>query len=404
MPKYRKFLPNQYLYAGASNKGTELFDFTMNNIMEGFYDSAMGTTTDGAFKAICLSGIRTEKNDGTGADPADGKKVGEYMNIVVRPLTSFGDIIPDPLQYSDALSINQSISLHSGYFTARSDFTWKDHSPIKFGQIINCYFEDGSITQSNFVGLRFSEPHSVELNTDYVKLSAIKGIESAAGAFTTASPFLLGEDPSSGDLQVDNIMKKWANDLSPAGMAIGGTGMDTLHLKLLTESQLNFWKGRKEKGTGPEYQTLLAYWAKIGMAPPSWTYNGTPWSAAFISWILMSERLVGANFPGAASHMKYTENIINNKGPGWQAYSLTKGKAFINVGDVLIKPRGSGKPKDDPYWYSHGDLVYKIENGVAFLAGGNVGNTAKIAAKIKLDSEGRANKTGKYIVILKKVQ
>jgi hypothetical protein len=109
------------------------------------------------------------------------------------------------------------------------------------------------------------------------------------------------------------------------------------------------------------------------------------------------------NFKAGASHYKYTENIINGLSPGWKAYSLTKGNSIIKVGDVLIRPRGSGQPSSKEYWYTHGDVVYKIEGGVAYLAGGNLGDTAKIAAKINVDSNGLATDTKNYIVTLKKI-
>ncbi len=143
---------------------------------------------------------------------------------------------------------------------------------------------------------------------------------------------------------------------------------------------------------------LSNYWTHVGLAKSDWTADGTPWSAAFISY-----QLKNYGFKPAASHYMYTEQVVNGSSPNWKAYSLSKGKSKISIGDVLVRPRGSGEPKDKPYWYSHGDVVYKIESGVAYLAGGNLGDTAKIASKINLDSNGVAKDTKNYLVILKKI-
>ena len=176
-----------------SNNSSDLFDLTMGNIMDNFYDSAMNTSTDGAFKAVCISGVRTEDNQGSGTDPNDGLIVDGYMTIVVRPLTDFGDILPDPKDFSNPEEINSAISLHTSTFVARSDYEFKDHQPISFGQIVNCYFERGSIVNSDFRTLRFSEPHATEIELSYQQLSTVDGVSTVITA-DWASAVQLGPD------------------------------------------------------------------------------------------------------------------------------------------------------------------------------------------------------------------
>ena len=156
-------------------------------------------------------------------------------------------------------------------------------------------------------------------------------------------------------------MKKFANELgSPSGI-VGGVGINASAFKIATEAQLSFWKGKKESTNQPQYGMLTAYWNHVGLRSSEWTPDGVPWSAAFISF-----QLAAYGFKPAASHYKYTEQIINGLSPGWKAFSLTKGSATLNVGDVLIRPRGKGAPKDKSYWYTHGDVVFKIEGGLAY--------------------------------------
>jgi hypothetical protein len=169
----------------------------MSNIMDNFYDNAMNTSTDGKFKAVCLSGIRTESNTGEGGDANDAQLIGEYISIIVKPLAPFGDILPDPRRFESAFLINQSISLHGACFMARSDYTHDAMSPISFGQVIDCYFEKGSVRNSNFITLRFSEPQDNLIDPSFERLATISGVRSIADSdWTLAS--LLGVDNSEG--------------------------------------------------------------------------------------------------------------------------------------------------------------------------------------------------------------
>lgn len=144
--------------------------------MDNFYDNALSEATDGSFKAVCLSGIRTEDNSGGGTDASDAKVTAKYLDVIVRPLAPFGDILPDPLFMQDANALNQVIGMHASTFVARSDFEFKDTSPPLFGQILNCYFENGSVANSDFRGLRFSELKATEIHPEYKKLSTMEGI------------------------------------------------------------------------------------------------------------------------------------------------------------------------------------------------------------------------------------
>ena len=177
-----------------SNNPSDLFDLTMGNIMDNFYDSAMNTSTDGTFKAVCLSGIQTEDNTGEGTDDNDGQLVDGYMNVIVRPFTDFGDILPDPRDFSTPEEINSAISMHTSMFLARSDYGFAGANPISFGQIVECYFERGSIVNSDFRTLRFKEPQIVEIELSYQQLSTIEGVQTL-GSLDWASSTLLGPNP-----------------------------------------------------------------------------------------------------------------------------------------------------------------------------------------------------------------
>ena len=110
-------------------------------------------------------------------------------------LPFFGDILPDPRAFNNSpVEINKSITLHKNLFEARSDFQYNSESPISFGQIINCYFENGSIKNSNFSGLRFSQPNGEPDFGDrsFQNLASVEGVSTAAEAFQNGNASMLG--------------------------------------------------------------------------------------------------------------------------------------------------------------------------------------------------------------------
>ena len=163
-----------------------------------------------------------------------------------------------------------------------------------------------------------------------------------------------------------------------------------LSIDRVVSSELSFWKGKKETSSGAKGR-LKRYWDNTPLR--RWTPSGTPWSAAFISYLLR-----GQNFKGQASHYQYTMDVIDGKNKGWEAFSIPKNKSKINVqvGDVLIKPRSGGK------YSTHGDVVVKVSKTKATLVGGNLANTAKVAGTVKLNLNGTIKDAGKYLVLLKK--
>ena len=192
MAGWKKNLTNPFLYRQFSNSVSDMYHYTTSNLMDGFYNNAMSSTTEGTFKAVCLSGIRTGENEGDGPDINDASIVGALIEIIVRPLTPFGDILPDPRLFTDPIEINDAISIHKTMWTARSDFGFKDQSSISFGQVVNCYFEDGSIANSNFSGLRFSEPQGLIFVKSFEDLSRREGVITGATAFGLGLASLLG--------------------------------------------------------------------------------------------------------------------------------------------------------------------------------------------------------------------
>ena len=397
-----------------TNNPEELFDFSMSRLIDGMYDTAMNHSVDGKFKAVCLSGIDGSNNSALVTD--------KYMNIIVRPIGPIGEMLPDPRIFNTPDEVNKVINLHYSAFLAKSDFEYKDHEPILFGQVVNCYYEKGSITRSDFTGLRFQKPKAMLLDESYVKLSNVEGVQSGPAAFYPglSNPMLMNSfngtiNPGQGSqlgpseysypiFPEDNIFKKLGNQLDPAMGARGGVGIDAQELQRVAEAQIRWWANGNRKFRGAarnpgteEYNKVMnEYWPKAPGIRPT---PSTPWSAATISYIMITAGI--SSFGSGTSHYKYTKKVREGKSPGWKAFSLVRGASHVDVGDVLVKPRGNGSKAQN--FFSHGDTVYKIENQEAFLVGGNLGASVQIAGRIKLDQNGLATGVGKYTVILKKV-
>ena len=187
--------------------------------MDNFYDSAMSEVTDGAFKGVCLSGIKTEGNDdGSDGDINDGVIEDGFLRIIVRPLTPFGGILPDPKFMTDVKTIQQTINLHASVFIATSDFEFKDTDIPKFGQILNCYFENGSISDSNFTGLRFSQPTGEQIDDDYKQLATTLGIKNLSDFFENTSPALVGVPSDFSAISEDNSFVFGGSEVGPDGV------------------------------------------------------------------------------------------------------------------------------------------------------------------------------------------
>lgn len=321
----------------------------------------------------------------------------------VRPLGIHDFIIPEPCVFEGELEkIQKILNLHPLAYpdvnSPENGNTETADAGFAVGETVFCRLVEG---RSHALVYERDKKGIFGLTSGFNCLSSIDGKTSeelkdlfAKGGY---SPNSSGQSSAG----VDNVIKKFAQDLPKPDLIAGVYGNNNSKITDFIQKELDFWKGKKEKDSGPEYERLKLYWSNIGWGTGQWTASSKPWSAAFISYVMNKTT---AGFKGAPSHYKYTENVVNGLSSGWKAYSLSKGDAKISIGDILVRPRGSGDSSSSEYWYSHGDVVYKIEGNTAILAGGNLGDTAKIASRINLDSNGIAKDTKDYLVILRKVK
>ena len=208
-------------------------------------------------------------------------------------------------------------------------------------------------------------------------------------------------------------------------------------IKTTAMAEYNFWEGAKAKCDAnhkankrnrkcPEYLVLdkeanPVEYARMGQY---WgdTYRGTGvaedkiegyiknniaasatevqhWSAVYISYVMRTsfnndDRYFATN----TAHHYY---MTGGKKKHWKVYDAmnSAGKIKAEVGDICIGPY-DGAMRSTPN--THGDIVYKIDGGKAYLTGGNVGQSVTISRKLSLDSSGfykqteTGMKTAKY--------
>ena len=239
------------------------------------------------------------------------------------------------------------------------------------------------------VTMRKGEPYQFDLQFAFTDNAALKSSNSNPLSKTLKCSSITSLDYSQSQTGDGNNLP-----LSVAEAGIGKViiGTPLSGLSPVVERELALWEGVKETEANI-YSTLEKYWNNVSFS--GWTPAGTPWSAAFISWVVNQ---VDPSFEGNAAHYYYAKAASEGKG-GWSAWKIGEAKIQAQVGDILIYPRtGAGTTSIS----SHGDVVYKIENNTAFLAGGNLGNTAKIAAELSVDAEGNYSNFSKYTTILKK--
>ena len=161
------------------------------------------------------------------------------------------------------------------------------------------------------------------------------------------------------------------------------------------EREIALWKGVSEQST-EALPHLRRYWETVGLRDSEWSPTGTPWSAAFISEIMKPYGL-----PPSSAHFQYATAVKEGKASGWTAYALDGRPVQLAPGDILVKPRGSGKPSEDPYWWSHGDLIYSVGETAEWV-GGNVGDTVQTGS-FPIGPSG-ADVDGAYVLLLRPAQ
>ena len=185
-----------------------------------------------------------------------------------------------------------------------------------------------------------------------------------------------------------NIIYKLAEDLPSAVPRQAGLP----GVQPRAEAEVSNWAGLTETSSAA-LPTLARYWRTVGKT--DWTPAGTPWSAAFVSEVMQPYGL-----PPRSAHYQYAQAVVGGNAQGWTAYQID-GPVHLATGDILLRPRGSGTPADEEYWWSHGDIVFKVDRR-AHWVGGNLGDRLKTGS-YGVGPDG-ADLGGDYVLLLRPPQ
>lgn len=186
---------------------------------------------------------------------------------------------------------------------------------------------------------------------------------------------------------IDNTIREWKLWGKPTRDGSGGFDSGSTECTPIYEERVGeYWK----KGTGKNLDGCD---------------RSTPWSSAFISFV-MKKSGAGDDFVYSSAHNKYIRPFIqnrkqNNKSP-FKAYKLSE--KSVQVGDLICYSRQSNVNYDTTSSYkSHCDIVVDVNKfkKTAEVIGGNVsdGVTKRI---VNLNSQGNLTDTSQdWFTIIK---
>jgi hypothetical protein len=284
---------------------------------------------------------------------------------------------PAPKSFNDPVLIT--------YPDIYSDVEGTQNLPLELGTLVAVKYEDINNLFNPRIVRKVGGPIQIEnIASEAINEAFRKGIPATIGSSTNIVYTSLLPD---------------LQELSPDEYVTSDTPVST-NLTQVVEQELSFWSGKTEKDPDA-YSRLKTYWDNVGWflesegKSPVWSPSGVPWSAAYISYVLTR---VDSQFPKAAAHYAYSESA--KKGTGnWSLWKTNGNSIEAQIGDILVKKRtGKGASSTS----THGDVVYKIQDGYAYLSGGNLGNTAKGNIKLQVNGQGRYAGYGPYEILLKK--
>lgn len=137
---------------------------------------------------------------------------------------------------------------------------------------------------------------------------------------------------------------------------------------------------------------IAAYWRAVG---EDWSGKDCdkPWSAAFISWLMLESGVAEGQFSPSGLHADYLRAIARHQDEPGARFALRDVTAFSpRPGDLICAPRAGARiaafdaiPDGTPM---HCDLVVAVADGTLESIGGNVRNSVSKTLR-KLDAAGR---------------
>jgi hypothetical protein len=165
---------------------------------------------------------------------------------------------------------------------------------------------------------------------------------------------------------------------------------------------LRFQRGNGQEHLSPYYRYVGEYWQALGLSLDG-RDRGTPWSAAYISFIVRRAGY-GNTFRYAAAHSRYIDDSIskrqNNQPSAFWGYRLNEHAP--QLGDLVCQWRINPVTFDNrpPGGYtSHCDVIVEVRNNQVRALGGNVDDS--VTMKNFAVQNGHLRAGGQLFAILK---
>jgi hypothetical protein len=241
---------------------------------------------------------------------------------------------------------------------------------------------------TNFTGVRVRNVETPILDAASLYMPLLESILGSESA-------IVNEDFVDG-----NYITSYYNDLIsnlPSNKIIEGSVLPNKYkITDSANSELVKWNfGALDENNGVQYLDIYAK-KTPGFSGSDYGSNRQPWSATFISYIMLE---ADPTFPNSPQHYQYVTAAMKGEN-GYEAFPLTsKLKIKPEIGDLFCTRRDGG------YTASHCDVLWKIpSSNTISLVGGNLGNSVKTKDYEVLDSEGYLieNNNLDYKIIVKK--
>jgi hypothetical protein len=212
---------------------------------------------------------------------------------------------------------------------------------------------------TNFTGVRVKKAETPLLPAADLYMSLLQGLNLAGT-----------DNVTNGASSTSNYVTKYYSDLIvnlPLETIIEGSiipNKNELTSRALSEIS-NWQNGAISENEAVEFLDVYAQ-ATPGFSGADFGSDRTPWSAAFTSYVMLAG---DPNFPKSNQHYQYVTSAMKGEN-GYEVFPLNSGLSIkAEVGDIFCKKRSGS------YQNSHCDVIYKVENNIAFIVGGNISET-----------------------------
>ena len=364
---------NRYLYRAYTSE-LDRYQYIMADQSDRRYNNMLDIEEPPSFKAIVLSGFRTEINTGIGTDQYDARLIPtgdgkNHLEITVWPLGAwYGRQIPDPALITNKPKLLSIIGLCSDpTFRIRSKFPIDgNQSPLSFGQIIDIHMEHDSYLPMIKTYTFWYPPGMPEREPNFDALWGISSLPFAKDLFAGTQrsslmeeytpPPIVAQSPK----QITLLAKGYDNDTSNPYKSNNDSLIGTLHPEFVPYIKAFILKAKVDKRLSvrinpprgafrspAQQQQLLDQWYATGAttkkpAPVGASYHQAGLAIDFNPWFENGGNLHSTNNSKQEWVDSGIADIASSIGLRWGGNFAREGTAgydpvHVDFGDIVSR-------------------------------------------------------------------